>query len=100
MFFNYINVLFHFFQGSIIGGIIGTDIVRYDIYGKDVVVANKMESNGVEGNIMISEATKIMLEKDKEQGFNFEFLKSVEIKGSDKLINAYLILNKEETEIQ
>lgn len=27
--------------GSIIGGIVGTEIVRYDIYGSDVVVANK-----------------------------------------------------------
>ncbi len=32
--------------GSFIGGVIGTDIVRYDIYGKDVVIANKMESTG------------------------------------------------------
>jgi class 3 adenylate cyclase len=32
--------------GKIIGGVIGTDIVRYDIYGKDVVIANKMESTG------------------------------------------------------
>jgi class 3 adenylate cyclase len=29
---------------KIIGGIIGTDVVRYDVYGKDVVIANKMES--------------------------------------------------------
>lgn len=27
--------------GTIIGGIIGTEIVRYDIYGPDVMVANK-----------------------------------------------------------
>ena len=78
-----------------IGGIIGTDIVRYDIYGKDVVIANKMESNGVEGNIMVSEATKIMLEKDKESKFTFEYLKTVEIK-NEKPINAYLILSTEE----
>ena len=26
--------------GTIIGAIVGTEIVRYDIYGKDVVVAN------------------------------------------------------------
>lgn len=32
--------------GSILGGIIGTKIVRYDIYGKDVLIANKMESTG------------------------------------------------------
>ena len=28
-----------FLKGSIIGGIIGTDVVRYDIYGPDVVAA-------------------------------------------------------------
>ena len=27
--------------GTIIGGIIGTEIVRYDIYGSDVMIANK-----------------------------------------------------------
>lgn len=35
--------------GDIIGGIIGTDVVRYDIYGKNVLIANKMEQNGVVG---------------------------------------------------
>ena len=47
--------------------------MRYDIYGKDVVLANKMESNGVEGNIMVSESTKSFLEKDKNNYFDFEF---------------------------
>lgn len=51
--------------GNIYGGIIGTDIVRYDIYGKDVSIANKMESNGVEGRVMISETTKNILEGSK-----------------------------------
>lgn len=37
--------------GSVIGGVMGTDIVRYDIYGPDVLIANKMESNGKKGNI-------------------------------------------------
>lgn len=32
--------------GDFIGGVIGLEIVRYDIYGKDVLIANKMESNG------------------------------------------------------
>jgi len=43
--------------GDIIGGVIGTDIVRYDIYGPHVLIANKMESNGDRGRIMISETT-------------------------------------------
>ena len=29
----------------------GTDIVRYDIYGSDVNIANKMESNGEKGKV-------------------------------------------------
>lgn len=33
-------------KGEFYGGIIGTDIVRYDIFGVDAVIANKMESNG------------------------------------------------------
>ena len=37
--------------GRIIGGVMGTDIVRYDVYGGDVVIANKMESNGEKGKI-------------------------------------------------
>lgn len=45
-------------QGKIFGGIVGTEIVRYDIYGKDVYIANKMESNGMPGRILISENTQ------------------------------------------
>ena len=29
-----------------IGGVIGTDLVRFDMYGTDAVIANKMESGG------------------------------------------------------
>jgi len=32
--------------GRVIAGIIGSNIVRYDIFGSDVLIANKMESNG------------------------------------------------------
>lgn len=59
-----------------------------------MVLANKMESNGVEGNIMVSESTKNWLEKDKNNMFDFEFKKKVECKAYDVPINAYLVLNK------
>lgn len=39
------------FQGDVIGGVMGTDIVRYDIYGEDVLIANKMESYGRKGHV-------------------------------------------------
>jgi phospholipid-translocating ATPase len=32
--------------GEVIAGITGTNIVRYDIYGPDQLIANKMESGG------------------------------------------------------
>lgn len=35
--------------GTIIGGIIGTEVVRYDIYGPDVMIANKFEEFGIIG---------------------------------------------------
>lgn len=44
--------------GDVIGGVIGKSVVRYDIYGKDVLLANKMESNGDRGRILISEPLK------------------------------------------
>jgi class 3 adenylate cyclase len=40
--------------GSIIGGVIGTEVVRFDVYGTDVMIANKMESHGLEGQVVVS----------------------------------------------
>jgi len=62
------------------GGIIGKDIVRYDIYGKDVAIANKMESTGLEGCVAVSEITKLWLERffeknSNSQKFKFRFHK-------------------------
>lgn len=37
---------------------LGTELVRYDIYGPDVLIANKMESRGQRGYIQVSEETK------------------------------------------
>ncbi len=38
-----------------------------------------MESNGLEGHIMVSEATKLMLQKDKYLEFEFKKLRDVEV---------------------
>ncbi len=47
--------------GAIIGGVIGTDIIRFDIYGEDALIANKIESNGEKKRVNISQSTKDML---------------------------------------
>lgn len=87
---------FQFFKGNIIGGIVGKDIVRYDIYGKDVLIANKMESNGLMGNVMVSENTKNLLEREGQCPFTFKKHKDVEFKLSEKPIQGFLVVNGEE----
>jgi len=41
--------------GKVVAGIIGSKVVRYDIFGEGVLIANKMESNGVPGKVCASE---------------------------------------------
>jgi len=44
--------------GKVTAGIIGSKVVRYDIFGSGVLIANKMESNGEPGKVCISEDTR------------------------------------------
>ena len=57
--------------GDIIGGITGTNIIRYDIYGTDVLLANKMESTGKVGKVHISQQTMKILMKYYPREFKF-----------------------------
>eukprot|EP00349_Pseudokeronopsis_sp_Brazil_P001741 CAMPEP_0202969716 /NCGR_PEP_ID=MMETSP1396-20130829/15587_1 /ASSEMBLY_ACC=CAM_ASM_000872 /TAXON_ID= /ORGANISM="Pseudokeronopsis sp., Strain Brazil" /LENGTH=76 /DNA_ID=CAMNT_0049697621 /DNA_START=127 /DNA_END=354 /DNA_ORIENTATION=+ len=59
---NGLNMRIGIHTGKIVAGIIGTKIVRYDIFGQDVLIANKMESNGLPGQVVVSEQTKNWLE--------------------------------------
>lgn len=77
--------------GNIIGGIAGTNIVRYDIYGKDVLIANQIESNGIAGRISISEATKNLIEDYKPGYFNFSFHKDILVQSIGTEIKSFLI---------
>jgi class 3 adenylate cyclase len=66
-----LNMRIGIHTGNIIGGIAGTNIVRYDIYGKDVLLANKMESSGQLGKVHISATTKKMLQNRYPDHFLF-----------------------------
>ena len=56
-----------------------------------MLIANKMESNGVAGNLMVSEATKKLLETDKDLPYIFKFHKTVEISNFNTEINSFLV---------
>ena len=76
--------------GAVIAGIIGSTVVRYDIFGSDVLIANKMESSGVPGRINISEDTKKLLES-QTLPYNLSFNKVVPVQGAGKEIKCFLI---------
>lgn len=75
--------------GDIIGGITGTSIVRYDIYGVDVLIANKMESSGQPGKVKVSQETFDVLSKNFNGGFKFVEDKVIEVAG--KKIKTYFV---------
>lgn len=55
-----------------------------------MTIANKMESNGKEGSVMISEDTKSLLEKRYPSEFTYERYKTVQLPG-DRLMDGYLV---------
>jgi len=69
----------HTATGIITAGITGAKIVRYDIFGPDVLVANKMESNGTAGRILVSDTTKSTLESISPGLYSFTEKGPIEI---------------------
>ena len=76
--------------GPVIAGIIGSAVVRYDIFGSDVLIANKMESSGAPGKVNISEETKKLLET-KEMPYTLTLNKVVQIPSVNKEIKCFFI---------
>lgn len=79
--------------GDIIGGIAGTNIVRYDIYGVDVYIANKMESTGKAGAVKISETTMKILHNNWPLSFVFTRDDNVDIPVTNSRIKTFILEN-------
>lgn len=58
-----INMRIGVHTGKIISGIIGAVKYQFDIWSKDVDIANKMESEGSPGKVHITNTTKALLQK-------------------------------------
>ncbi|CAG9334360.1 unnamed protein product [Blepharisma stoltei] len=86
-----LNMRIGIHTGEVIAGVIGTNIVRYDIYGPDVLLANKMESGGEPGKINISEATMSILERGWEGAFTYTFNKDIIAKAIDRTLKSYFL---------
>lgn len=77
--------------GTIIGGIIGTEIVRYDIYGSDVMIANKFEEKGKVAHIHISETTKKLLDQLDYKNYEVKPHGQVTVQKLNATYDGYLI---------
>uniref|UniRef100_A0A1A8LL26 adenylate cyclase n=5 Tax=Nothobranchiidae TaxID=405002 RepID=A0A1A8LL26_9TELE len=65
-------------HGSVVAGVIGAKKPQYDIWGKTVNLASRMDSTGVSGKIQVPEETLLIL---KERGFAFEYRGEIYVKG-------------------
>ena len=77
--------------GQVIAGITGTNLVRYDIYGPDVLIANKMESEGVIGRINVSDKVREISEELHPELFEFEDNVLITAKAVNREHMSYLI---------
>jgi len=68
-------------SGSVIAGIIGKTRFIYDIFGHDVNIAARVESNGLEMHVTISESTKGLI----REKFEFINMGSVKLKGAEAM---------------
>ncbi|XP_029447901.1 adenylate cyclase type 8 isoform X2 [Rhinatrema bivittatum] len=81
-------------HGSVVAGVIGAKKPQYDIWGKTVNLASRMDSTGVSGRIQVPEETYLIL---KDQGFAFEYRGEIYVKGiseQEGKIKTYFLLGR------
>lgn len=76
--------------GPVVAGIVGVKKFQYDIWGDTVNLASRMESNGTEGMVNISQKTYDLLKTDNN--FKFEHRGKVEAKGKGEIDMYYVKL--------
>lgn len=72
--------------GPLVAGVIGRRKFLYDLWGDTVNVANRMESSGVPGEIVVSQATRDQL----SDAYAFEKRETVDIKGKGPMVTYFL----------
>jgi len=93
------SILFYFFligisHGSVVAGVIGAKKPQYDIWGKTVNLASRMDSTGVSDRIQVPEETYLIL---KDRGFAFDYRGEIYVKGiseQEGKIKTYFLLGR------
>ena len=56
-----INIRIGVHTGRVIAGVVGSKLVRYDIFGEGVIVSHRVEIEGQENKVVCSDKTKSIL---------------------------------------
>jgi class 3 adenylate cyclase len=76
-------------SGTLVGGVIGTSRMAFDIWGATVNLASRMESTGIQGKIQVTEATYQLLRDAAE----FETREGVQVKG-EGILTTHIFVRK------
>ena len=85
-----LNMRIGLHHGQFVAGVIGSNQLRFDIWGEDVLIGNQMESEGEPGRICCS-ATFVEVIRTKFQQFRFTEHKVISCSGSKKTMQSYLL---------
>ncbi|XP_077207607.1 adenylate cyclase type 8 isoform X2 [Paroedura picta] len=83
-------------HGSVVAGVIGAKKPQYDIWGKTVNLASRMDSTGISGRMQVPEDTYLIL---KDRGFAFDYRGEIYVKGiseQEGKIKTYFLLGREQ----
>ncbi|XP_063155763.1 adenylate cyclase type 8 [Candoia aspera] len=81
-------------HGSVVAGVIGAKKPQYDIWGKTVNLASRMDSTGISGRMQVPEETHLIL---KDRGFAFDYRGEIYVKGiseQEGKIKTYFLLGR------
>jgi len=78
-------------SGKIVAGIIGTKVVRYDIFGQDVLMANLIMRSAAPGSVVVSESFRRMIQRRPfvYDTFDWQEYKPVKVPETDDVTQTY-----------
>jgi len=88
-----LNIRVGIHTGKIIAGFIGSKVVKYDIFGENVLIASKLKTSTPPGKICISEACKQVLESSNRayKMFSYTFEGDVRYRSVDVSLAIYSV---------